>query len=1349
MHCAIWQTGRLRLNLKGALRVRALWSKPRIAGCRLQGGVQGRFGFAGWSLNATISALSEQLKGDKAVDGGSFIARHKTKERAALFDAVLAMHVDFSALTKRGRQFLTSSGGKVLALPGIEITVAIPERETVGAAGEMPEFSERLFPPRRLQEGRLALSDIVTDVRPVDPDSVDAVEDLLKGLDVVGKRFYGEPAWRTIRGKLTEELSLQVLHQSLKGMTSGQPLTVEAFDSKGEVTAMIDITARVESALQSGETEQSEFNIGTVVLRSQTNDSLTSKAIQAPAPLQFSVPSLSGTPIAASGAASVQIGRDLAQVSRTVFEIGATTKTKSPGVLFDGVVDLQFTLRKPTPEAGDINFSTRAHVDPPYRRSSGKLGFTVLVERSDARVEAGGGRADGVATEPSDANDVGLMEHPIRWELGMEVPGPPGSVWNQQAGGGFNDRVVIRDLPDMATLRDRVDRLGRRVLGGKYWNEKRTGALATFDQANLAGRFSWMTRGYELRTPDMRGVTLTATARVLSMEFSRYQKKAEFATVNESTTSMSNQRMWSDSATTQASGGFTSSLGDPGESMSPSGVRGDQVRHREGTQYGFSNKLVSNGKGATQRVIFTATAEVTLKATGTEPDRIEVPIEISMDAEDTWLYTVGSDGRPVFTSESIGRPRTHSTPGSPIIGLPERFVKRGAMSASDVLRGLGPEAIQVLKGIEREMEKRFGRLPHRIRQQLESRFDPFALGAELSNLTRGSAIHAQVDLGGRRMTVSVAAQLQPNLRHTRTIPKFEFEFGSQQRASTGTTQDFWHRKTASVLSRFKVPYVDLTAGQQRIWDRSRGASLSSTAREVSSVKTVEDANLLAGDVSFNISIRREGSIKGSEIALPSVRVPVEIAVPQRDSEPIAATPLPRRDWPIRIKDSRRLGDTDVVTDTYLLAVDGHPDAEARDAIQPLEAHGLRVLGGDWHGMREKIRAMLLDRDLPAKLKPMMAGSETVLRHGRSTVRVSAHVEELRYANQTGATEFNSGVGMQQVLASTDGSTMEGRGVGHTTTVGALVTMPTGVGAAPMVGGNATVSWGSDRQDREARAASSGVSVKAKHPATSYASIARLIVRMEREPLMALGDQTRAVPDVAQTFAGTDRDPSTTEVSRFITRSRGIWRSVRRVGTPSRTMATTRIGFSALIETVSPPLDDLIDPIEARVPPQRVWEPLQGLRDTDVVRWLGDSSGVNDILREFGPGALGKRRWKHISDLAQRTLDQPRLAAHLNMRPGAEDLATPNARRRILNSQSGVHANLRLVRLQYMGSDSKAEVSPSNETFTVRTRTQLHWNSTAGQAQLGASLDGTDIDILAIAGREVRNRQGISAADGGL
>ncbi|MFJ3756468.1 toxin glutamine deamidase domain-containing protein [Streptomyces sp. NPDC090080] len=1310
---------------------------------RLQGGLQGKFDFADWNLTAIFSALSEHLQGARTLDGGAFIARHKTKEPAALFDTELAITIDVGDLSRRGRNFVLAGGGRSITVPGVEVTVAVPERETVDAAGRRPEFRENLLAPRHLQDGRFALSDIVTDVRSASPVSADAVGDLLSGLDGPGRSFYGPPQWGMVREKLSEELSLRTLHQSLKGMTTGQPLTVEIFDSGGEVTATVEISARVTSTVQSGETKQSEFNVGTAVVRSHAREDIRSGALQVPAPLQFAVPSLGGTVLNAGGGAAVQLGRDRGELSRTVFETGTTTKTKVPGVLFDGVADLRFALHKATPEPGRPETAAAEGARLPYREAGGSLAFTVLVERGDARAE----HADAVVPDPTVRADGRPGPLRTRWTPGTELHGPPPRVWSRLSDGGLHDGVVVRDLPDLAPLRDRVDQLGRRAVGQKRWSEKRAETLAVFDQSNLAARLGWMTRGYPLRGPDVDGVVLTATARVLHMEFRRFEEKSELSTINESTTSTASQRLWSDALLTQGAGGFTAPLDGAGDSLSLSGQRADQVRHRQGTQHGVSNRLVSNGKGASRRVILGALTEIMVGAPDGDSERIEVPVEISMDARESWLYVVGGDGLAVFTEASVGR-RQRPEPAATGIALPERFTERGAMSASDVLRGTGPEVVHVLQTVEREIEKRYGQIPYETRRRLEARLDPFALRAELSQLTRGGTVRTTVSVGGKRLAVHVSARLKNDFQRIRTLPAFEFEFASQQRASSGASQDFWHRKTVGATSRFKVPHVDVTVGRHRIWDRSRGFSSSSTARELSGAKTVEDAHLLRGTAAFHIVIHEEAQVGSSKIVPADVDVPLEVAIPQRDSEPVVSDHIPRRDWPRRIAKSMRLSDSDVVTDAYLPATATGSDVEARAAISPLEEAGARELGGDWPGMREKIRRTLLDRDLAAKLKPMMAGQEIVLRHGRSTVRISAHVESLRYANRTGATEFNSGVGMQRVLASTDGSAMEGRGVGGTATAGALVTVPV-AGVAPVVGGNATISWGNDRQDREARSAASGVSVKAKHQATSYVGEASLTVRMERAPLVPLGSQDRVLPEPGIRKSAGREEGRRPGPSLSFVRSTGAWGALRRVGTPSRAVARTTIGFSALVETpATPSTDQLQAPVEVRVPPSRVWDPAEGLRDTDVVRWLGDSSGVKDILREVGPAALGSRNWKQIRDLAERTLDQPRLATHLNLRSADSLLSTPQARRRLPGAEVGVHARLRLVRLQYVDTDTAAELSPANEASAVRTKTQLHWNSRAGQAQFGAKIEGADASLLGFAGMERRSRQGASLADGG-
>ncbi|MER5601763.1 toxin glutamine deamidase domain-containing protein [Streptomyces sp. NPDC002265] len=1298
---------------------------------RLQGNLQGRLTFATWSMTESLSVSGEHLRGDKGLHGGSFIARHKTKEAAALFDGDVKLLIDLSGLMRHGRPFTSDGNAGPLSIPGIAVTVAIPERDTVDATGRSQHFEERLAPPSRLTAGRMALSDIVTDVWPADAASSDAVSDLLRNVDSEGQRFFGRSLWPSIRGKLTEELSLSALHQNLTGMTAGQPLTVEAFNDQGAVTGTIEITAKVVSAVQSGETRQTEFNVGTAVVRSLAHEDVSSHALQLPAPLQFNVTSMGGQPITTGGGSSVQFGRDRVRQSRTVFEIGTTTKTKVPGVLFDGVAELQFAMHKGTPRPDRDSTEART-----------RLCFTVLLERHEA------GRAEALA-EPDGPTALADPTPPVDprtghrlWEPGTVVHAPPAEIWSA-ATGGLNDRVVVRDLPDLSTLRERIDRLGRQAVGRELWDTTRADVLAAFHQQRLAARITSMTRGYELRSPVVDGVALSATAAVERMEFKYYQDKAELNTVNESTTSESAQRLWSDTTAAQVSGGGTATVDHTGDTLNVGGVHGEQWRYRQGTQHGITHKLASNGKSRDPRAIFTAWVKVAVTVTDVGRQTVELPVEISMDARETQLYTVGEDGLAVFTRDTITRRQTPILPPTPR-KPPQRFTERGAMSASDVVHSLGPETIQVLNDIETELRTRFGTLSDEVRERLSNRFDPFVLAAELSSLTRGGAIRAEVPLRGHRVTIVVRAELAPGFRHLRSIPHYEFEFGTQQRVSSGTTQDFWHRRTTGPLLRFKDHHAEVWGGYQQLWDRSRGLAQGSTARGVSSVKTVEDADLFEGHVLITTEIVVHGLAPRTIPPGPPVKVVTTISVPSRDTDPGSVQPLGKPDWPRRIADSLRLGSTDIVTDVYLLGPERGRDAGAEHTIRPLDESGSTVLGTDWRGMREKIRAALLDRDLPAKLKPMMAGHEIVLRHGRSTVRISAHVEELSRANRTGSTEFNSGVGMQRGFASTDGSIMEGRGIGHSVTAGALVTVPTPIGVSPVVGGNVTVSWGQDRQDREAWSIGVGVSSKAKHPAVSYVGVARLVIRMERAPLVAMGDQNRVVPQPPRS----DGFP------------RAAWRSLRRIGTPSRTMASMQVGFTALVESetaegaskAAAPMparpDGLLPkPVEVRIPPRRVWS--QGLLDTDVVRDL-NSEGIADILRVFGARWAGKRSWEQMAETAQHTLDRTRLATHVNLRSAEEDLSVPYVRRRLIGPASGVHANLRVVSLRYVGLDAKAELSPANEVSTTRTNTRLHWNSLAAQAQVGVA-EGTAFvggRVLAGFGSELRKRQGSSLVDGG-
>ncbi|MFG2845878.1 hypothetical protein ACGF12_22310 [Kitasatospora sp. NPDC048296] len=233
-----------------------------------------------------------------------------------------------------------------------------------------------------------------------------------------------------------------------------------------------------------------------------------------------------------------------------------------------------------------------------------------------------------------------------------------------------------------------------------------------------------------------------------------------------------------------------------------------------------------------------------------------------------------------------------------------------------------------------------------------------------------------------------------------------------------------------------------------------------------------------------------------------------------------------------------------------------------------------------------------------------------------------------------------------------------------------------------------------------------------------------------------------------------------------------WREVRKIGTTVHGIDTAKIGFETAIEAgegraakgpkptpfeapehrtapathpapTEPPVETVV-----KAPPTRVWN--EGLRDIDVMRWLGDSSGVQDILRLRGREFFGSRTWDRMESLARNTTDHAQLASHFGSATRGEEITTPSPGRRLLVSDGGVKVNLKVLQLEYDRTDGKVELSPSNATSTTSTKTRLDWSLWGGQVQGGVKTDvvGAEGTFQVGVGGSHRSREGLSAGNSG-
>ncbi|MGW3043767.1 toxin glutamine deamidase domain-containing protein [Kitasatospora sp. NPDC001159] len=1339
---------------------------------RLNAALQAKAKVGKTDFTETLGYQHDSLTGSTSVEVGRSISRGKTVEPGALFSGKLHLALDFSELTHNGEPVATTPGERVQRLD-IGATIGIPVRDTLDVHGNpVPPAKDKLFaPPQRIVDGhRLGGSDIVLDVsthRHGRPDADHPMQEILDGVEHTAEEALGD-LWPALREKMTAELDTTRLQQDLKSMMSGEPTRIEVTDKTGFVTGSVEITASVKAMWQHGNTPQTEFNVGTGVQRVRTEQESRSNGLQLPLPGVVSGAGV-GTSIG-SGGGGLQLIKDKVRISGSSQEVLLTTKTKGPGVVYDGRVELTLKFEKDSP-LGKSGDTARTTVD-----------FRTLVEQAEAHGVKDTGAGDPtlfVATEEPQPH------RPKTFSAGTAVPSPPDSVWRRPdgTGGGFGDTTTVRDLPTVAPLHHEVERLGQEVLGAA-WKDVKHDVHQLFSHPMVASHLTSMTRGTRMELPEQTaaalfkyGVKVSATAHVTELDYKRPNAKAELNPVDETSAFKSGRKLLSDTKSVQGSGGGTAALTGK-NTMDASGGYSRQVRDRDGWRDGSAQKAYANGKYARPQEIYDAGLGVEVKLTVDGKDHtVTVPIraEVSLDAKETGRYTVGEDGHAHFTGPGAGTPVTHQPPAEQH-DPPRRITERGALSASDVVHSLGDGGGAVLGGIEHALGREFGSVPDDVMTKVRNRFDEFALKPQLSKLTRGGKLTEHVSIHGWDTTITVTVGLGRDFRHTDTVDKFEFEKGTRTQVTTGSSKDRRIRDALSGIFRFKLPYADLGLNLARRNDFAHGSAVDTTGATVSKGKTVEPAGLFTGTAEFTIHI--ESRKLGQEVTAPDHTVPVHttVAVPLRDAPPHGATeaaPLKKPlDPPARIERTHRLGSSDVVTDVYPLRPRGGGPGGSEhgsvgdSAVAGIGRRGAKALGSDWPGMKAKILDELDVTRLQPQLKSMMAGHEIVVKHGRSTVRITAAVSRLEHTGETAQTEFNTGTQVQKTVASSDGVTSYGSGHGNTVTVSLQGTSnPLPVGPAVTAGGSVTHSWGRDQLDVQAQRSTAGVATKAKLPGSEYTGEATLYFRMERRPLLPLGDPNRLVPPGGDHLPGTAFEHVKSAAGQ-------AWRDLRKLGTTVHTIDTAKIGFETSIEAgegraskgpkptpfeepehrtapapqpapVEPPVEKVV-----KAPPARVWD--EGLRDIDVMRWLGDAGGVQDILRLRGREFFGTRTWDRMESLARNTTDHAQLSSHFGSATRGEELGTPSPGRRPLVSDGGVKVNLKVLQLEYDRTDGKVELSPSNATSTSSTKTKLDWSLWGGQVQGGVKTDlgGAEGTFQAVVGGSHRDREGLSLGNSG-
>ncbi len=572
------------------------------------------------------------------MDLGGMVARSKTSEPADVFRSTMRLELDFGDLRHEDVPVRTASGGRT-AQVDLGMTVAVPVRPAVDAGGE------QRVPPQRLLDGRVGGQEIVLDLSPQGGGGRGGrrpVEALLDHVDQAGKQEFGKD-WPAMREKVLNEVDFARLQRDLKSMTADEPVAVTLSDRRGRTLGTVEIRARVGELHQVGTTKETEFNIGTTVQQVRSTATTRGNASQ----LGLSNVLKPGAALATVGGAG-RLGRDRVEITGDSRVSQLTSKSKVPGVLYDGSVHYELTF----------NGKGTAH-------DAGTADVRLLVDRADTKPAAENVKSD--AVEPSSSKGESTKGESSKGESAKteaakteattteaakseaetapvlhEVTSPPDSVWRGGDRGGLGESVVVRDLESTAALRREVDAKGRERFG-KDWDAVREQVLQGFSQPNLAARLTGMTRGEPLvvKVPGKEDLVVTATARVREMTYRREDGKAELNTVNESSAFSVERQLLARTVAGNGQLGGTVPKGTPGADLLATGS--GQQRERAGGQGRQADRVYANGKYSAAQVIYGAELTVDVHfgrpgeslPGGRSETSAPVRVEVGLEAGDT------------------------------------------------------------------------------------------------------------------------------------------------------------------------------------------------------------------------------------------------------------------------------------------------------------------------------------------------------------------------------------------------------------------------------------------------------------------------------------------------------------------------------------------------------------------------------------------------------------------------------------------------------------------------------------------------------------------------------------------
>ena len=467
--------------------------------------------------------------------------------------------------------------------------------------------------------------------------------------------------------------------------------------------------------------------------------------------------------------------------------------------------------------------------------------------------------------------------------------------------------------------------------------------------------------------------------------------------------------------------------------------------------------------------VFLGTASVTLMLIHSEHAPVAGPqtqlqFLVALPHAHTEEHVVGADstaGRSEEPAASATEVAAAPPAAPPAAGGglgPPRVRSSHQIGFSDVVVQLGND-MAVINAVRGAIGDRFGDRWEVAQAKLLPVFDRAVIQPLIPALTHGRRWGTSVRVpamaaGARDVTADVAivgAQATMT-KHTDSVSKFEFEVGSDSTTGGGTqtvrrNRYIGQNQTLSVAA--QPQGAALTANPLGFTvniDDTSGSTQDVTGGTVNRAKIVEPAQLFEGSVTLTIEIEVGGSAEPIETQAVMTG---EFAFPARDMPQEAGQGGASKLFsvPDRIKDSLRLGETDVVlnllppnepqpvgasaTQTEAGAATQTEGAAAARAeplaqlsaaaiLNQLDERAERIFGSaeKWNAARPALETQLNIDELKQRFRSMMAGRGWEIQLGEhGGVTITASVEEMAHATHIGEpVEFNTGIAGGLVLS---------------------------------------------------------------------------------------------------------------------------------------------------------------------------------------------------------------------------------------------------------------------------------------------------------------------------------------------